>query len=35
MGAMTGMAWVRLLVGAVWLLAGLEKLLNPGFPKHV
>jgi thiosulfate dehydrogenase (quinone) large subunit len=32
MGAMTGMAWVRLLVGAVWLLAGLEKLLNPGFP---
>ena len=32
MGAMSGMAWVRLLVGAVWLLAGLEKLLNPGFP---
>ena len=32
MGAMTGMAWVRLLVGADWLLAGLEKLLNPGFP---
>jgi thiosulfate dehydrogenase (quinone) large subunit len=32
-GAMSGMAWVRLLVGAVWLLAGLEKLLNPRFPK--
>ena len=32
MGAMTGMAWVRIVVGALWLLAGLEKLLNPGFP---
>jgi thiosulfate dehydrogenase (quinone) large subunit len=33
LGGMTGMAWVRLLLGALWLNGGLEKLLNPGFPK--
>jgi thiosulfate dehydrogenase (quinone) large subunit len=27
-----GMVWVRVLVGAVWLNGGLEKLLNPDFP---
>lgn len=27
------MAWVRLLLGALWLNGGLEKLCNPGFPK--
>jgi thiosulfate dehydrogenase (quinone) large subunit len=27
-----GMTWVRILVGAVWLNGGLEKLLNPAFP---
>jgi thiosulfate dehydrogenase (quinone) large subunit len=27
-----GMVWVRVLIGAVWLNGGLEKLLNPGFP---
>ncbi len=27
-----GMVLVRVLVGAVWLNGGLEKLLNPGFP---
>ena len=27
-----GMVWVRVLVGAVWLNGGLEKLLNPEFP---
>src|SRR5215203_1686990 len=26
------MVWVRVLVGAVWLNGGLEKLLNPEFP---
>ena len=26
------MVWVRLLIGAVWLNGGLEKMLNPGFP---
>jgi len=26
------MVWVRVLVGAVWLNGGLEKVLNPGFP---
>ena len=25
------MVWVRLLVGAVWLNGGIEKLLNPNF----
>ncbi len=29
---MNGMVWVRLLIGAVWLNGGLEKMLNPGFP---
>lgn len=29
---MNGMVWVRVLVGAVWLNGGVEKLLNPGFP---
>jgi uncharacterized membrane protein YphA (DoxX/SURF4 family) len=29
---MKGMAWVRVLVGAVWLNGALEKLLNPDFP---
>lgn len=29
---MSGMAWVRMLVGAVWLNGALEKFLNPEFP---
>lgn len=29
---MNGMFWVRLLVGAVWLSGGVEKLLNREFP---
>jgi hypothetical protein len=32
--ATKGMAWVRSLVGAVWLNGALEKLLNPHFPKQ-
>jgi thiosulfate dehydrogenase (quinone) large subunit len=28
------MVWVRVLVGAVWLNGGLEKLLNPSFPQQ-
>jgi thiosulfate dehydrogenase (quinone) large subunit len=32
--AMKGMAWVRILVGAVWLNGALEKLLNPAFPQQ-
>jgi thiosulfate dehydrogenase [quinone] large subunit len=32
--AMKGMAWVRILVGTVWLDGALEKLLNPHFPKQ-
>src|SRR5215213_6977012 len=28
------MTWVRILVGAVWLNGGLEKLLNPAFPRQ-
>src|SRR5215218_2376426 len=28
------MVWVRVLNGAVWLNGGLEKLLNPGFPRQ-
>ncbi len=28
------MVWVRVLVGAVWLNGGLEKLLNPDFPRQ-
>ena len=31
---MKGMAWVRILVGAVWLNGALEKFLNPLFPKQ-
>ena len=31
---MKGMAWVRILVGAVWLNGALEKLLNPHFPQQ-
>ena len=31
---MSGMAWVRILVGAVWLNGGLEKLLSPSFPQQ-
>lgn len=30
---MNGMVWVRILVGAVWLNGGIEKLLNPSFPQ--
>jgi thiosulfate dehydrogenase [quinone] large subunit len=29
-----GMVWVRVLVGAVWLNGGIEKLLNPEFPQQ-
>ena len=29
---MNGMVWVRVLVGALWLNGGIEKLLNPEFP---
>jgi thiosulfate dehydrogenase (quinone) large subunit len=28
------MVWVRVIVGAVWINAGLEKLLNPSFPRQ-
>jgi thiosulfate dehydrogenase [quinone] large subunit len=28
------MMWVRVLIGAVWLNGGVEKLLNPSFPKQ-
>jgi thiosulfate dehydrogenase [quinone] large subunit len=28
------MVWVRVLIGAVWLNGGLEKLLNPDFPSQ-
>ena len=31
---MNGMVWVRVLIGAVWLNGGLEKLLNPDFPRQ-
>jgi thiosulfate dehydrogenase (quinone) large subunit len=31
---MKGMAWVRILVGAIWLNGALEKLLNPHFPQQ-
>jgi thiosulfate dehydrogenase (quinone) large subunit len=30
----SGMAWVRILVGAVWLNGALEKLLSPSFPQQ-
>ena len=29
---MNAMTWIRILVGAVWLNGGIEKLLNPDFP---
>jgi thiosulfate dehydrogenase [quinone] large subunit len=29
-----GMVWVRVLIGAVWLNGGIEKLLNPDFPRQ-
>jgi len=28
------MVWVRILVGALWLNGGIEKLLNPNFPRQ-
>ena len=31
---MNGMVWVRVLIGAVWLNGGMEKLLNPEFPRQ-
>ena len=31
---MNGMVWVRVLMGAVWLNGGVEKLLNPSFPRQ-
>ena len=31
---MNAMVWVRLLVGIVWLNGGIEKLLNPSFPRQ-
>jgi thiosulfate dehydrogenase (quinone) large subunit len=31
---MNGMVWVCVLVGALWLNGGLEKLLNPSFPQQ-
>lgn len=31
---LNGMVWVRVLVGAVWVNGGLEKLLNPSFPSQ-
>ena len=31
---MNGMVWVRVLVGALWLNGGIEKLLNPDFPRQ-
>ena len=32
--AVNGMAWMRILVGAVWLNGAVEKLLNPEFPRQ-
>jgi thiosulfate dehydrogenase [quinone] large subunit len=32
--AVNGMAWMRILVGAVWLKGAVEKLLNPEFPRQ-
>jgi thiosulfate dehydrogenase [quinone] large subunit len=29
-----GMVWVRVLIGTVWLNGGIEKLLNPEFPRQ-
>jgi thiosulfate dehydrogenase [quinone] large subunit len=28
------MVWVRVLIGLLWLNGGIEKLLNPGFPRQ-
>jgi thiosulfate dehydrogenase [quinone] large subunit len=33
--SMSGMVWVRALVGAVWLNGAIEKLLNPRFPEQL
>ncbi len=33
-GLVSGMVWVRFLVGVVWLNGGVEKLLNPSFPRQ-
>jgi thiosulfate dehydrogenase (quinone) large subunit len=32
---MSGMAWVRILIGAVWLNGAIEKLLSPSFPRQL
>jgi thiosulfate dehydrogenase (quinone) large subunit len=32
---LSGMAWVRILVGAVWLNGAIEKFLNPEFPQQL
>jgi thiosulfate dehydrogenase [quinone] large subunit len=32
---MSAMAWVRILLGAVWLNGAIEKLLNPQFPQQL
>jgi thiosulfate dehydrogenase [quinone] large subunit len=29
---MSGMGWVRILIGTVWLNGAMEKLLSPSFP---
>lgn len=34
-GAMSGMAWIRIVVGAVWLNGAVEKILNPEFPAQL
>jgi thiosulfate dehydrogenase [quinone] large subunit len=31
---LSGMAWVRMLIGAVWLNGAIEKFLNPEFPRQ-
>jgi thiosulfate dehydrogenase (quinone) large subunit len=31
---LNGMVWVRVILGAVWINAGLEKLLNPSFTRQ-
>jgi thiosulfate dehydrogenase [quinone] large subunit len=31
---LSGMTWVRILVGAIWLNGALEKFLNPDFPQQ-
>ena len=31
---MNGMVWVRVLIGAVWLNGGIEKMLNSDFPRQ-